>query len=60
LHKSFSSSNFDGVTAIEIGAGTGDNWRFDMKLVDIGFYNVSFPNSGMFVRFGRFSTSSGC
>ncbi|XP_021304260.1 methyltransferase-like protein 22 isoform X2 [Sorghum bicolor] len=23
LHKSFSSSNFDGVTAIEIGAGTG-------------------------------------
>ncbi|KAF8658508.1 hypothetical protein HU200_058963 [Digitaria exilis] len=25
LHKSFTSSNFDGVTAIEVGAGTGDN-----------------------------------
>lgn len=37
LHKSFSSSNFDGVTAIEIGAGTGDNCWFDIKLVDMGF-----------------------
>jgi hypothetical protein len=26
LHKSFTSSEFDGVTAIEIGAGTGDGW----------------------------------
>ena len=37
LHKSFTSSNFDGVTAIEVGAGTGDDSWFCMNPVDWGF-----------------------
>jgi hypothetical protein len=41
LHKSFTSSDFDGVTVIEVGAGTGDNSWFFMKISGFGFLSNS-------------------